>query len=139
MAQQRLEFRTLRWVLLLVAGAFVGCLLGAAGLFRTQGVTATTLGLAGLAIFFGVALLESMMARVVLDADHLEIVSNFRRIVVPRSDLVRAVAEKGVPVALERASGGWVRLPGTLTGPHVNSLRAWLQRTAGSTHEPLVR
>jgi len=37
------------------------------------------------------------------------------------------VAEKGAPVSIERASGGWLRLPAT-SGPHPNTLRAWLRR-----------
>lgn len=132
MPENRREFRTARWLILLVGGGMVGCLVGAVGLLRSDGITMAGLGLAGLAAIFAAGLVESIVARVVLGPDHLEIVSNFRRTVVPRADLVRAVAEKGVPTALERASGGWIKLPGTIAGPHNNTLRAWVMRTAPS-------
>lgn len=131
----RREFRTARWVLLVAGASFAGCLVGALLLLRSSGVNATALGLAGLAALFAAGLAEGLVARAVLAPDHLEIFSNFRRTVVPRSDLVRAVAEKGAPIALERASGGWIRLPGTLAGPHINTVRAWLERTRSGDEE----
>lgn len=132
MPEERREFRTARWVVFFLGGVFSGCLFGAVCLLLSDGPSATALMLAGLAALFAAGLAESATARVELGPDRIEIVSNFRRIVVLRSDLVRAVAEKGVPIAIERASGGWIKLPEAVAGPHINTLRAWLRRTAAS-------
>lgn len=126
--EERREFKSVRWLPVLIGGACSVFLLGAVVLLRHDGPTPTVWALAGLSGLFAVGLAESMTARVVLDPEHLEIVSNFRRTVIPRSELVRAVAEKGVPLALERTSGDWVKLPGTVRGPHINTVRAWLKR-----------
>jgi hypothetical protein len=66
----------------------------------------------------------------VLGAESLEIVSNFKRRSVPRSEIVRAVGEKGVPVAVELRSGGWLKLPPLGSGPHANTVRAWIRQDA---------
>jgi hypothetical protein len=80
-------------------------------------------------VLFVAGVAEGLTARVTLGAEALEIVSNFKRTIVPRDDLLRVVGEKGVPVALERRSGGWVRLPSLGSGPHPNTVRAWIRRT----------
>jgi hypothetical protein len=87
------------------------------------------IGFVGFAIFGAVAIAEAATARVVLGESELEIVSNFRRRRYDRAGFVRVVGEKGVPVALERREGGWVKLPSFAGGPHANTVRAWLKRT----------
>lgn len=124
----RRTFRTSAWILALVAA---GLALSVAGflVFRTEPDEVwTTLGFAGLGIAFATGLLEAATARVVLEPEALEVVSNFRRRRIPRSDVVCAVGEKGVPVAIELRTGGWYKLPTLGTGPHANTLRAWIRR-----------
>lgn len=135
MSDESREFGTLWWVQAIVGVTGADCLLGSVSLFRI-GPTLTALGIAALAVFCSaVAFVEGLVSWVVLRRDSLEIVSNFRRVVIPGSDLVSAVAAKGVPIALERASGRWIRLPETLDGPHLDTLRAWLKRTAPADPE----
>ena len=96
----------------------------------------TTLGFGGLVVAFALGLADGLSSRVQLSADSLEVKSNFRRRKVVPSDVVRVVAEKGAPVALELRQGGWFRLPSFGTGPHPNTLRAWVRRSGGAPGEP---
>lgn len=135
MSVEHREFRTARWLLGVLAGVCIGFALLAGFLYRAEGVTTTGIALGALAVLFAAGLVEGKMARVVLRPDHLEVVSNFRRIVVPRADIVRVVAEKGAPISLERASGGWIKLSGGVAGLHANTLRAWIKRSAASSND----
>jgi hypothetical protein len=80
-----------------------------------------------LSAVFAIGLVEAITARVVLSPDFIEIVSNFRRKRVLRTEILRIVAEKGTPIALELRSGGWLKLPsvGTI---HPDTIRAWLKQ-----------
>lgn len=127
MASYPLVFRTSRWILAIVGGGLAICVAGARHFSHRPGDSLETFGFAGLAIMFAIGLVEGLHARVVLGTATLEIVSNFRRTVVPRGDVVRAVGEKGVPVAIELRSGAWLKLPSLGTGPHANTIRAWLR------------
>jgi hypothetical protein len=124
------EYRTARWVLVVLAASAAGSLVLATFLLRGLGSSATAWTLFGLGLLFLLGFAEGLMSRVLLAADRLEIVANFRKTVIPRSELVRAVAEKGCPVVVELRSGGWIKLPTALTGPHPNTLRAWITRGA---------
>jgi hypothetical protein len=128
MADERREFRMVRWLHLLTASGVVFAGYGAFTLFRSEGPTLLCLVSAGLAILFVLGLAEGFAARVVLAPDPIEIVSNFRRTVIPRSELTKVTWAKGMPVILERTSGDFVRLPIGLSGPHPNTLRAWIRR-----------
>jgi hypothetical protein len=117
-------------LLALAEGMFVA---GAAFFWNRPDDRLAWLGFVGLAVLGIVAIAEAATARVVLGATELEIVSNFRRRSYDRAGFVRVVGEKGVPVALERREGGWIKLPSSGGGPHANTVRAWLPRTeAGS-------
>lgn len=121
-------FRTSPWMYALLAiaeGMFVA---GAVLFWRRPDDRLAWVGFVGLAAFGAVAIAEAATARVVLGESELEIVSNFRRRRYQRSDLVRVVGEKGVPVAIERRQGGWIKLPSLGSGPHANTVRTWLRR-----------
>lgn len=120
-------FRTRPWVRLLAGAACAASVFGTAAIHRAEGLSLTVAGFGLISMVFAAAFAESMLARVVLRPDEIEYRQNFRRHVVKRSELVRAVHEKGGPIVIERASGGWIRLPVGLSGLHVNTLRAWLK------------
>jgi hypothetical protein len=127
MAAYPLAFRTSRWILALVAAGLAISVAGSWHFSKGPGAAIETFGFVGLAVMFTIGLIEGLVARVVLGIRTLEIVSNFRGTEVPRTDIVRAVGEKGVPVAVELRSGGWLKLPALGTGPHANTVRAWLR------------
>jgi hypothetical protein len=127
MKNERREFRNGWGLHLFVAFGIAFSLYGAIVHFRSGGMF-LSFGLGGLALLFAYGLAEGLMARVVLTPDHIEIVSGFRRTVIPKSELVGVSWAKGTPVTLERASGGLVRLPLGMGGPHPNTIRAWLRR-----------
>jgi hypothetical protein len=123
-----LVYRTSPWVLGIVA---LGLAISVAGtvLFARRADRWPELGLfAVLDVLFAAGLVEGLTARIVLGTDALEIRSKFQRASHPRGDFIRAVGEKGVPVALERRSGGWVKLPSLGSGPHANTVRAWIRK-----------
>lgn len=124
-------FRQPRWIAAGLALMTVACVAGAVAFAGDGGEAWWAIGLALLAVLFAAGVADAVTTRVELHEDSLEIVSNFRRSVVARSELRRVVAEKGAPVSIERASGGWVRLPAA-AGPHPNTLRAWLRRGEGA-------
>lgn len=127
MARYPLTFRTSVWVLAIVAAGLAISVTGAWHFSNRQGASLEKFGFFALTFLFAVGLIEGLVARVVLGMQTLEIVSNFKRTEVARSEIVRAVGEKGVPVAVELRSGGWLRLPALGTGPHANTIRAWLR------------
>ncbi len=115
------------WVVL--AGCVVSCI-GALALFLSEGSGLYSAGLVLLASFFLVAYLENRHTRVQLTDDQLLVAVNFRAHYYARSDLLRVVAEKGCPVAIETRSGAWIQLPETISSLHPNTLRAWIRRVA---------
>jgi hypothetical protein len=127
MLQFPIVYRTSRWLLAMVG---VGLAISIAGvwIFRQRaGAVVETIGLGALAALFALGIVEGLTARVVLGVERLDILSNFRRTSVARSEVVRAVGEKGVPVAIQLRSGAWLKLPTLGTGPHANTLRAWIR------------
>jgi hypothetical protein len=78
-----------------------------------RGSVFETFALGVLTALFLIGLVEAITARVVLGSEFIEIVSNFRRRRVRRSEILRVVAERGAPPALELRSGGWLKLPFT--------------------------
>ena len=124
-----LVFRLSPWVLGIVAAGLAISVAGTVLFADRAGASLETAGLAGLALLFAVGLAEGLTSRVVLTVDALEIRSNFRRTSIPRAEILRAVGEKGVPVVVQLRSGRWVKLPVLGSGPHANTLRAWIRRT----------
>ena len=72
------------------------------------------------------AIVECLVARVILDGDTLRVVRLIRRERYERSDIEKVVVEKAAPTTLVLDDGRVVRLPGF--APHANTLRAWLSR-----------
>jgi len=128
MSEERQEFRTPVWLTGVLSVAMGTSVIFAVLLGDLEGFRYESIALWCIAVFFAIGTLDSRTTKVVLDIDTLEIISNFRRKVIPRSELVRVVSEKGTPIALERKAGGWVKLPGTVSGLHPNKIRAWLKR-----------
>ena len=141
MAEYPLAFRTSLWVLGLVSCGLVISVAGTWYFSSRTGASIETFGFIGLSIMFAAGLVEGLLARVVLGTELLEMVSNFKRTRVRREEIVRAVGERGVPVAVELRSGGWLKLPALGTGPHANTVRAWLRnapQVEGSQREETV-
>lgn len=122
-------FRTSPWMYALLAVAQAMFTAGAIFFRGRPDDRVAWLAFVGFAVFGVVALAEAATARVVLGETELEIVSNFRRRRYDRAGFVRVVGEKGVPVAVECRQGGWIKLPSLGSGPHANTVRAWLKRT----------
>lgn len=120
-------FRTSPWMYVMLAMAQAMFTAGAVFFRGRPDDRWVWLTFVGLAVFGVVAIAEAATARVVLGETELEIVCNFRRRRYDRADLVRVVGEKGVPVAIERRQGGWIKLPSLGSGPHANTVRAWLR------------
>lgn len=70
-------------------------------LANLEGANYTNIALWLLALFIFIGIMDVRTTKVVLDADQLEIISNFRWETVPRIELVRVASEKGAPAALE--------------------------------------
>lgn len=135
MIQFPLVFKTSRWVLGIVAAGLAICVAGTLHFSRQPGAELEVVALTGLTLLFAVGLVEGLTARVELNLETLEVVTNFRRRAIPRAEVIRAVGEKGVPVAIELRSGGWLKLPRLGTGPHANTVRAWIKRSAAADRE----
>ena len=81
-------------------------------------------------MIFGVSgFVDTMVSRIILDADSMQIVSLVRRRTHARSEFESATVDGG-HVCLNRRSGGWLILPGT--GSNALSMRntidAWIKR-----------
>lgn len=126
-------FRTSPWMHALLAVAQAMFSAGAIFFWGRPDDRGVWLLFVGLAVFGVVAIAEAATARVVLGETELEIVSNFRARRYDRAGFVRVVGEKGVPVALERREGGWIKLPSLGSGPHANTVRAWLRSASAGT------
>jgi len=121
------EYRSAPWLVALVACGGLIAASGAVVLYRMQGASLTTAGLALLTLMFALGLAESLTTRIVLHPDTLVVVRNFRRHRIERTNIERAVQERGTAIALELKGGGWFELPSLAREPHINTLRAWLK------------
>ncbi len=122
-------YRMPRWVPPALLAFALACAAGAYLLFVHLGDRWWAIALAAVALIALAGGADALTTRLVLGPDGVTMVSNFRRRQVPRSEIVDVAVEKGAPAALALRSGGWVHLPAT-AGPHLNTLRAWLRRTA---------
>src|SRR5688572_1242542 len=80
-----------------------------------------------------VALIETLFGRIELRDDDIRVVGALGSKRYPRSAIESASWEKGCPVSLKMATGGWVNLPDT---GHANTkvagaVRAWLNESGG--------
>ena len=121
-------YRTSFWVIGIVLAGLGISVAGFLLFKREPDEVWVTLGFGGLVVAFALGLADCLTSRVRLTADSLEVRSNFKRKVLLASEVVRVVAEKGAPVALQLRRGGWFHLPSLGTGPHPNTLRAWASR-----------
>jgi len=128
--ERPVTYRISLWLLGIIAMGLVISAAGAVLFAGREGESVEAVGLAGLAILFAVGIVEGLASRVVLGAESLEVVSSFKRTTVPRAEIVRVVGEKGVPVAVQLRSGEWLKLPRLGTGPHANTVRAWVKRAS---------
>jgi len=87
----------------------------------------------GLAVLFVAGIAECLLTRVRLTEECLEVRKGFKYTTLHSAEIVRVVAAKGCPTALELRKGGWFKLPALGTGPHPNTLRAWLERKERAT------
>jgi hypothetical protein len=121
-------FRPSRAIIIMTGISMLLFMSAAIGMYITGGLT--LLGVAGiaLAIFAVIAFIDTLLSRVIIFPEELEIYSNFRRRNYPRSAFISAAWAKGCPVSLQFGEGGWLRLPpvGSTSQGMVNTLRAWL-------------
>lgn len=107
-------------------------LLTAGVLLRPElGWDGTSGGLVALGLLTLTGLADALTTRVTLHDEQLETVHNFRRKRQPRSGLVKVVAERGCPIAIQCEDGSWIHLPETVQGPSAQMLRAWIGRREG--------
>lgn len=93
---------------------------GTSGLHRAGGVALVAFGVAGF--------LDTMVSRIILDADEIHVVSLVRRRRYPRTDFESAKVDGGA-VVLKRRDGGWLRLPDTGSNALSvrNTVHAWIK------------
>ena len=120
-------YRTSRWIVGVVV-AFIGISVTGLVHFSQTGEIVEALGFGAFLFLGAMALVECATNRVVLTKSTLEVREWFKTRTLLPSQITRVVAEKGAPVALELREGGWFKMPKLGTGPHPNSLRAWVKR-----------
>ncbi|HVE78434.1 MAG TPA: PH domain-containing protein [Gemmatimonadaceae bacterium] len=124
----RRVFRSPSWMLVLVTLAAVIFASGAWYHLRTQGWSLMTLGFVALTVLGVLAIVETIVQRVVLADDALHITRWWRRRSYPRANILRVTTAKGSPAFLELADGSYVELPAV--DANANSIRAWLKAKA---------
>jgi len=94
---------------------------GDAALYRGAGVALLVFGAIGFA--------DTLLSRMVLDDDGIEIVSLVRRTRYSRDEFESAKVDGGI-VVLKRRDGGWVKLPDTGRNSLAvrNTVHAWIRR-----------
>jgi hypothetical protein len=124
---------------LTLAGVSVATALFAAGTVVTRnlrGWDPVSIGFAIVTVVFGLGgIVETMVERVVLEADTLMVrrLWGTRRYAI--ADIDRVEEAKGVVPAIRLTDGRWVRLPDV--GPHFgNSARAWLRAYRPDAQSP---
>lgn len=101
----------------------------ASGMYILGGLTWLTIAAGVLVLVALGGLLDALTSRVELTDDRLVVVRNLRRREYLRTSFVKVAWGKGVPLALQGASGHWVRLPEVGGGGQAmaNTLRAWIK------------
>lgn len=99
---------------------------GAYSVWREDGWSWVSIGLAGMAVLSVGAIAETFVLRIRLTDDAL-IVRDLRGTRVYAKEDIETIAEaKGTPPNLRLRNGTWVRLP-SVTSSLGNSVRAWLK------------
>jgi hypothetical protein len=121
----RRDFRAGPAMTLLVVFCALLFAAGAVMTYRLRGWNWVSIGL-GLMTVVGIGgIIETLILRVRLTDDALEVTDLRGRRRYRRSEIARVEEAKGAPTAILLAEGGWVKLPsvGSSMG---NSIRAWL-------------
>ena len=128
-SKQAMVFRTPQWLRAFVGVAFVLLFGGFVLAAVRDGPTYSTAGLGLFAVLFAAGFADAMTTRVEIGGDALVVVTNFRRRVVPRAEIISVTWEGGSGVALKLASGAHIGLPDVGNSQsRTNSIRAWLKR-----------
>jgi hypothetical protein len=124
-------FRSSRALIIMVSIAMLLFIAAALGMYVTGGLTLLGIAGFGLAIFAVVAFVDTLLSRVSIFPEELEIYANFRLRKYPRSAFVNATWAKGCPISLQFREGGWLKLPPVGSGSAqgmVNTLRTWIKK-----------
>jgi hypothetical protein len=124
-------FRSSRAMIAIVGVSMLLFIAAAIGMYVTGGPTLLGIAGLGLAVFGVVAFVDTLLSRVTVSSEELEIYANFRSRRYPRSAFVNATWAKGCPIALQFRQGGWLKLPPVGSGSAqgmVNTLRAWIKK-----------
>jgi len=103
---------------------------GAGAFYVTNGTALWQRGGGAALIAFGLAgFLDVLVSRIVLDHEHIHVISLVRKRTYQRSDLESAKVDGGA-VCLKRRDGGWLMLPDT--GANAlsvrNTIHAWIKK-----------
>src|SRR5689334_12264552 len=104
-------FRSPRVLIIVVGIAMLMFIFAAIGMYVTGGLRLLGLAGFGLAIFAVIAFIDTLLSRVTIFPEELEIYANFRVRRYPRSAFVNATWAKGCPISLQFREGGWLKLP----------------------------
>jgi len=127
-------FRTPRWLVWLVGVTFVASAVATGLALRLQGASLLGVGLGAFCLFALIGLFDALLTRVELHEDAVVVVRSFRRRTIPRAEIERVTWAWGGPVSLLLVDGSRVHLPDTGNSQsRTNTIRAWLQRTAGAS------
>ncbi len=122
-------FHTPRWVATFLTVVAVGLAIGSVFYYREEGLSLEFVLAAAFTLFIIVAIADSLTTSVRLYSDSLVIMSNFRRRMIPRSEIEHVTWEGSVGVSIRLKSDRWVNLPDVGNSQSVtNSIRAWLKR-----------
>jgi len=104
---------------------------GAVVFFLLQGLSAWFFAVVALALTASLAVAETVISRIVLSRDALEIRSLRGRRRIPVEDIRGVTWEGGSGVAVQLATGAWVKLPelGRDSQGLASTMRAWLRTT----------
>lgn len=128
---------TAPWVYAAVGAADLLFTLGAVGFYLHRGFGPAFVIFAILATLAALAMTEAVVSRIVLGTDTLEVQSLRSRGRYPASEIRAVRWEGGSGVALQLATGRWVKLPelGRNSQGVANTIRAWLKGPASGTGE----
>ena len=122
----RREFRAPTSTLVAVLLSEALFLAGAVMTYRLRGWTWVSIGLALASVMGLAAIVETLILRVRLTDDALEVTDLRGRRRYPRTEITQVEEGKGVPTSIRIGTGGWIKLPGVGSSLG-NSIRAWLR------------